>query len=253
MCDYQDVSVASIIGNNRVPGPYHWKHTLRLNWPHLSGLFWQYNDPGFVWYSETMLPNWHKHTLTMLCTHKSMPLHDMSFCFHVSQPSPPRAGEMTTEWRKIHSHILLSNFLSVYNSRKWPQAMSDPLFGHSFCWGYVGVYDAKQNTLISVGVICCHNKKKKIREQSLKLQLQRAGHDTMLKKLTETRRQGVWGLHSICLTAGRQKTRCSLWVSNKHDANFLTWSFQGIVHPIISENYVQHRIFNECFVAQVIP
>lgn len=34
---------------------------------------------------------------------------------------------------------------------------------------------------------------------------------------------------------------------------FFTWSFQWIVLPVIFEYNMQHRIFNQCFVAQVIP
>lgn len=34
---------------------------------------------------------------------------------------------------------------------------------------------------------------------------------------------------------------------------FFTWSFQWIVLPVIFEYNMQLRIFNQCFVAQVIP
>lgn len=33
---------------------------------------------------------------------------------------------------------------------------------------------------------------------------------------------------------------------------FVTWSFEWILLPMISEYNMQHGIFNECFVAQVV-
>lgn len=35
--------------------------------------------------------------------------------------------------------------------------------------------------------------------------------------------------------------------------DLVTWSFEWVVLPVISENNMQYRILNDCFITQVIP